>query len=100
MAQNRARFVRTCCESLAHTAFFSFAADQFGPELASTRPSGRAGERIGESPSHGLFEERSRRGGIFDRNLQHDLVVQPRDRAAVDPFLEKGVVDGGERQHR
>ena len=38
--------------------------------------------------------------GVLDGDFQHDLVVQPRDRTAVDPGFEQPLVDIGERQHR
>ena len=38
--------------------------------------------------------------GVLDGDFQHDLVVKPRDRTAVDPGFEQPLVDIGERQHR
>ena len=59
----------------------------------------RAGEGLGETVDHRLLEDLGGALGLIFADLEHDLVVQPRDRAALDPGLEQPVVDIGERQH-
>ena len=60
----------------------------------------RAGERLGESVDHRLLEDLGGAIGVLDADFDHDLVVQPRDRTALDAGLEQPLVDISERQHR
>ena len=78
-----------------------FASPQFGPMCGSTSPLSGAPGKVSAKPSIiACLRISAALLGLILADLQHDLVVQPRDRTALDPGLEQPVVDIGERQHR
>ena len=47
-----------------------------------------------------MLEDLSCALGLRGADLEHNLVVRPGDRSAIDSSVEQPVVDGSERQHR
>ena len=62
--------------------------------------SGAPGKVSHESVDHGLFENRGCQLSVRGFDLEHDLIVQPSNRTAIDSRVEQAIVDISERDHR
>ena len=56
-----------------------------------------AGEGFSETVGHRLLDNLDRAIGILDAHFNHELIVKPADRTAVDPGREQPLVDISER---